>query len=275
MGFFRPRELTEALAFLAEAPATVLAGGTDVFPALGDSPAPGRVLDLTAVAALKGISRERAGWRFGAAVTWAEILRAGLPPAFDALKQAARQVGSVQIQATGTLAGNLCNASPAADGVPVLLALDAAVELASAAGRRTLPLADFVTGPRRTALAPGEIVTALHVPDLGGEVRSGFEKLGARAYLVISIVSLAVVLRFEAGHVAEARLAVGAASPVPTRLPALEAALTGRPRTAMASAVETAQFAPLQPIDDVRATAAYRRAAVMALARRMLERCAT
>lgn len=271
MGYVRPRELTEALAFLAEAPATVLAGGTDVFPALGDRPAPGRVLDLTAIAALKGIAQDGGNWRFGAAVTWAEVLRADLPPQFDALKQAARQVGSVQIQTTGTLAGNLCNASPAADGVPVLLALDASVELASTAGTRTLPLAGFIAGPRRTALAPGEIVTAIRVPVLGGEVWSGFGKLGARAYLVISIVSLAGVIRFEADRVVAARLAVGACSPVPVRLPELEAALSGRHRASLVQAVEAAHFAALQPIDDVRATAAYRREAVMALARRMLD----
>ena len=130
MSYFRPDDLEAALGYLAEGPAQVLAGGTDVYPALGDRPAPERVLDLTRVAALKGILRDGPTWRIGAGVTWADVLRAGLPPMFDGLKVAARQVGSVQIQTTATLAGNICNASPAADGVPVLLTLDASVEIA-------------------------------------------------------------------------------------------------------------------------------------------------
>lgn len=273
MGYVRPRELSEALAFLAEGPATLLAGGTDVFPALGDRPAPERVLDLTAVAALRGITRTGGRWRIGAGVTWAEMSRADLPPMFDGLKLAGRQIGSVQIQTTATLAGNLCNASPAADGVPVLLSLDAAVEIAAPSGRREVPLARFVTGPRQTLLAPGEIVTAILVPTVEGRVWSGFEKLGARAYLVISIASVAALVRADGGRVAEARLAVGACSPVPLRLAALEAALVGRPLAGLSACVRPDHFAGLAPIDDVRATAAYRRDAVATLVRRMLDGC--
>lgn len=273
MTVFRPRDLSDALGFLAEAPAVVLAGGTDVFPTLGDRPAPPRILDVTAVSDLKGIAADGALWRIGAGVTWAEFVRADLPRQFDGLKAAGRQVGSVQVQTTGTLAGNICNASPAADGVPVFLALNASVELASLAGRRVVALADFVTGVRRTDLRPGEIVTAILVPETGGDVRSGFEKLGARAYLVISIASLAAVLRFDAGAVAAARIAVGACSPVPQRLPALERALVGVPEGALGAVVRTDHFEGLTPIDDVRASAAYRRDAVATLARRMLDKC--
>lgn len=272
MTVYRPERLEDALGYLAEAPALVLAGGTDVFPALGDRPAPPRVLDLTAVSDLRGITRKADHWRIGAGVTWAEIVAADLPPAFDALKIAGRQVGSVQIQTTATLAGNICNASPAADGVPVLLALEASVELASASGRRVVALADFVTGVRKTALGPGEMVTAILVPGLDGDVRSDFAKLGARAYLVISIASLAGVLRFEGGYVAEARLAVGACSPVPLRLAALERDLVGAPGGRLSTLVRAAHVDTLAPIDDVRATAAYRREAAALLTRRMLDR---
>ncbi|MCU9847026.1 FAD binding domain-containing protein [Defluviimonas sp. WL0024] len=271
MTVFRPERLDAALGFLAEAPATLLAGGTDVFPALGDRPAPARVLDLTALADLKGITREGDHWRIGAGATWAELCRADLPPLFDGLKAAGRQVGSVQIQTTGTIAGNICNASPAADGVPVLLTLDASVELASAAGRRVVPLAAFVTGNRRTARAPDEIVTAILVPQIDGAVRSDFAKLGSRAYLVISIVSLAAVLRVEGDSVAEARIAVGACSAVPLRLAALERDLVGRRVGALGAVVRPEQFAALVPIDDVRGSAAYRRDAVCTLAVRMLD----
>jgi CO/xanthine dehydrogenase FAD-binding subunit len=272
---YRPERLEDALGFLAEAPAVVLAGGTDVFPALGDRPAPGRVLDVTAISGLKGIARDNGRWRIGAGVTWAEVIRAELPPIFDGLKIAGRQVGSVQIQNTATLAGNICNASPAADGMPVLLTLDAAVELASATGRREVALADFVTGVRKTDLRAGEVVTALLLPDVADDVRTGFEKLGSRAYLVISIVSLAGLVRFDDGRVVEARLAAGAASPVPMRLTALERDLVGLGPDEMAGAVRRDHFAGLSPIDDVRAGADYRRDACHTLAIRLLDACRT
>ncbi len=269
MTVFRPRELDEALAFLFEAPAAMIAGGTDVFPALGARPAPARVMDLTAISALRGIARDGTHWHIGAGTTWTDIVRADLPPLFDALKEAGRQVGSVQIQNTGTVAGNICNASPAADGVPVLIAMEAEVELASAFGQRRMPLAEFITGPRKTELRAGEIVTGLRLPDRDGAV-SRFEKLGSRAYLVISIVSAAVVLWTEGRIVSGARVAVGAASPVPMRLPEAEAALKGRALSDLPGALLAQHLSPLTPIDDVRATAGYRREAALVLIRRAL-----
>jgi len=270
VSLYRPQALDQALAFLAAGPAAVVAGGTDVFPALGLRPAPARVLDLTAVEGLRGVTRAGDGWRIGAATTWTDVVRADLPPLFDALKQAARQVGSVQIQNTGTVAGNLCNASPAADGVPVLIAMEAEVELASVRGTRRMPLSGFITGPRKTDLRAGEIVTALCLPHRDG-ARSAFGKLGSRTYLVISIVSAAVILWTEGRIVTGARVAVGAASPVPMRLPDVEAALVGRALSDLPGAVLADHLAALTPIDDVRATAAYRREAALVMIRRALE----
>lgn len=269
MTVLRPTNLDEALAELAAAPAALIAGGTDMFPALGDRQAPSRVMDLGAIDGLRGISRNGADWRIGAGTTWTDIVRADLPPLFDALKQAARQVGSVQIQNTGTVAGNICNASPAADGVPVLIAMEAEVELASANGTRRMPLADFIKGPRKTDLRAGEIVTALFLPDRQYAV-SRFEKLGSRSYLVISIVSAAVILWAEGRIVTGARVAVGAASPVPMRLPEAEAALKGRALSDLAGAVLPHHLSALTPIDDVRATGDYRREAALVLIRRAL-----
>src|SRR5437867_6861501 len=181
--YFRPDGLSEALAALRR-PHTVLAGGTDFYPSRVGRAIDEDVLDITAIGALRGISACAAGWRLGATTTWSELLAADLPPLFDGLKQAAREVGGRQIQNAGTLAGNLCNASPADDGVPPLLALDAEVELASPAGTRRLPLASFLTGNRCTALEPGELMVAIHVPRPAHEARSAFLKLGARCYLV-------------------------------------------------------------------------------------------
>ena len=252
--YLRPANLADALAALT-APATVLAGGTDLYAAHVDRPLPARLVDLTAIAGLRGITSDAGGVRFGAATTWSDIAAADLPPAFDALRQAARQIGSVQVQNRATLAGNLCNASPAADGVPPLLALDAMVDLAAATGTRRLPLADFITGYRRTALAPGEIVTAIVVPATAG--RSVFEKLGARRYLVISIVSVAaLIVRDATGRVARAGVAVGSASAVARRLPAFEQALAGLAAgVAPSTLLRDEHLDGLAPIDDVRASA--------------------
>src|SRR5438445_641259 len=142
----RPATLDEATRLLAAGSWQVLAGGTDLYPAHVGRPLERPLLDIGAIEALRGIGRRPSGWTIGAATTWTEVLRADLPPLFDALKQAAREVGGVQIQNTGTVAGNLCNASPAADGTPVLMALDAQVVLRGAGGERRVPAVDFVLG---------------------------------------------------------------------------------------------------------------------------------
>ena len=268
--YLRPTSLNEALQALAR-PWTVLAGGTDFYPARVGRAIDDNVLDITAIAALRGIVAGPDGWRLGATTTWSELIEAELPPLFDGLKQAAREVGGRQIQNVGTLAGNLCNASPAADGVPPLLALDAEVELAGRAGVRRLAVSAFITGNRRTVLAPGELLVALHVPKPGRLARSAFLKLGARRYLVISIAMAAATLEIEADRIVSARIAVGACSAVAQRLPALEAALAGAPLDRrLADRVEAAQLAPLSPIDDVRGSAGYRSDAVVTLLRRLL-----
>lgn len=252
-------------------PHTVLAGGTDFYPARVGRRIEEDVLDIGAIPVLRGISSVSSGWRLGATTTWSELLEADLPPLFDGLKQAAREVGGRQIQNAGTLAGNLCNASPAADGVPCLLALDADIEIASRAATRRLPLDQFITGVRRTALAPGELVVAIHVPKPAREARSAFLKLGARRYLVISIAMAAATLEVADGCIAAARIAVGACSAVAQRLPALEAAIAGAPVDGhLADRVDRAHLAPLTPIDDVRGSAGYRSEAALVLLRRLL-----
>jgi CO/xanthine dehydrogenase FAD-binding subunit len=268
--YLRPYGLSEALAALRR-PHVVLAGGTDFYPARVGRAIDEDVLDITAIASLRGISAGAQGWRLGATTTWSELLDTRLPQLFDGLKQAAREVGGRQIQNAGTLAGNLCNASPAADGVPPLLALDAEVELAGPAGARRLPLASFITGNRRTALAPGELMVAIHVRKPARQARSGFLKLGARRYLVISIAMAAATLEIDGGRIAAARIAVGACSAVAQRLPRLEAALLGAPvDQRLGNLVDETQLAPLAPLDDVRGRAAYRRDAVVTLLRRLL-----
>jgi CO/xanthine dehydrogenase FAD-binding subunit len=272
MFYDRPETLEGALAVLARGPRTVLAGGTDLYPATEGPELAGDVLDITGIPGLAGIAAGAEGLRIGACTRWAEVRDAALPPACDALRAAAAEVGGAQIQEAGTVGGNLCNASPAADGVPPLLALDAEVELAGPAGWRRLPLAGFLTGPRATARRPDEILAAVRIPAAALAGRSAFLKLGARRYLVISIAMVAVRLAVAEGRVAAAALAVGACGPAATRLPELEARLVGAPASpALAQRIDPAALAAaLRPIDDVRASAAYRTGAAAELLRRAL-----
>jgi CO/xanthine dehydrogenase FAD-binding subunit len=258
--YAKPHSLEEALTLLTEGPWRLLAGGTDFYPALGAKPLRENVLDVNALSELRGISDDDAHIVIGARTTWTAIAHADLPLAFDALKAAARAVGSVQIQNVGTVAGNLCNASPAADGVPALMVLDAEIELRSAGAMRRLPLEKFILGNRKTAIAPGEMVTAIRIPKDSARGGSAFVKLGARRYLVISIAMAAARLAIGADRrIEQAAIAVGSCSAVAQRLPALEAALVGRQADASLGWVVAAEhLASLTPIDDVRGSREYR-----------------
>lgn len=287
--FLRPTALADALLALADAKLaassveierlTVLAGGTDFYPAQTARTAwlqatPRNILDISGIEALKGIRETETGIEFGALTTWAEIRDAALPAAFDGLKHAAREVGGQQVQNRGTIAGNLCNASPAADGVPPLLTLDASVEIASSRGQRSIPIAQFITGNRKTILATDELVTGVRVPKPDPGMRSTFLKLGARAYLVISIVSVAAVVHVgDDGCIVRSRIAVGACSAVPQRLTQLEHDLKGTPAADAMRVVAAKHMAALQPIDDVRGSADYRRRAALVVTRRALMQC--
>lgn len=266
--YFRPRQLHQAVGLATQSGITIASGCTDLFPATQSQILAGPVLDVTRIDGMRGITKNSTGWRIGGATTWSDILRANLLPAFDGLKQAAREVGSVQIQNAGTIAGNLCNASPAADGVPPLLILNASVELASAKGTRQVHLQDFLTGPRQTALLTGEILSAVIIPSAEGQ--SAFLKLGARRYMVISIAMIAMRLCATDGKVTEAAIAVGACSAVARRLAAQEQAMIGAPLSGLADRVDPALIEPnLAPITDIRADAAYRSGCATELVRRV------
>ncbi len=271
--YLAPTRTAEAFAFLREARAGIIAGCTDHFPRKrpGDDR---NLLDITRLEGFRGIAASKDGWRIGAATTWTDVIRTPLPPAFDALKEAAREVGSVQIQNRGTVAGNICNASPAADGVPPLLILGAEVEILSEAGTRTEPLEEFITGPGKINLGPEEIVSAVLVPRAPGAGRSAFLKLGARTHLVISIVMVAACAEVRDGRTAAVALAAGSCSPTARRLPALESRLTGLEPNEIRSIDFAAHGAlgPLAPISDARASADYRLDAVAELCRRAVLR---
>lgn len=273
IAYHKATSLQDALEVLAREPARkILAGGTDVYPAKATRAGWGHmshpdVIDIWGLDELRGIERCGETWRIGALATWSKLIAAPLPAAFDGLKLAAREVGSVQVQNRGTIAGNICNASPAADGMPPLLCLDAQVEVVSLTGKRLVPLSAFVDGYRHTVLQPGELVTAIEVRHGGGQ--GDFLKLGARRYLVISIAMAASVIDLSAeGTIRTARVAVGSCSAVAQRLERLETSLIGkRPDPAL---VTPLHLDHLTPLDDVRASATYRHAAALALVKDLL-----
>jgi xanthine dehydrogenase small subunit len=274
--YFRPGTLDEALQICADRQVTILAGGTDIYPAKaarvgwGDMRHPD-VLDISAINGLGGISEEEGKLRFGALTTWTDLKRATLPPAFAGYQAAAHDIGGAQVQNRGTLVGNICTASPAGDGIPCLLTLDAEVELTSLSGRRIVQISDFVSGYRKTVRRSDEIVTALLLPRPDAGARGRFLKLGARRYLVISIVMAAAVLTAdEDGIITDARVAVGACAPVATRLVVLERSLIGARFSGAADIVAPEHLSALKPINDIRASGGFRQAAALDLVRDLL-----
>lgn len=269
--YARPKTLDEALALLDEGAWRVVAGATDFYPALGSKPLQEDILDINGLAELRGLRENPGHIVIGARTSWTDIHDTELPPAFAALQQAAREIGAIQIQNVATVAGNLCNASPAADGVPPLMTLDAEVELQSSSGSRALPLHAFILGNRRTARLRNELVTAVRIPKAATAGRSAFVKLGARRYLVISIAMAAARLALDGnGRIAQAAIAVGACSAVAQRLRKLEAALVDQPAGAVTEIAASISFEELAPIDDVRGSAGYRREAAREIVIRAL-----
>ncbi|MCH9672552.1 MAG: FAD binding domain-containing protein [Gammaproteobacteria bacterium] len=275
--YIQPQRLADALAALRHTPHTVLAGGTDLLPAdahaagWGAHSDPLPVLDISAIDELKTLRRTHERVEIGASVTWTEAIASDLPAWFDCVRMAGREVGGKQIQNRATLAGNICNASPAADGVPTLLALDASVRLRSSHAERELPLADFVLANRRTAIATDELLTAIVIPIPPDNAKSTFLKLGARRYLVISIAMVAVCVSVHDSRIADIRISVGACSEVAVRLAELEARLIGMPLASAAKDIRATDFSPLNAIDDIRATATYREHAAGVLVARALD----
>jgi CO/xanthine dehydrogenase FAD-binding subunit len=278
-----PDRLDDALAALDSDPAlTVLAGGTDLMVELNyGRRRPLDVLSLRRLAGLRDwhVERTAAGGDevvLGAAVTYTMLLGDELATLLPALAQAARTVGSPQIRNTGTIGGNLVTGSPAGDTLPVLVALEATVELASARqGGRRLPVSEFLTGPKRTARRPDELLVAVRVPAARG--RSEFLKIGVRNAMVIAVANCALVVDRERRAL---RCALGSVGPVPIRDEGAELWATTRldwdghaaPHPSVVEGFGRRMAAAARPIDDHRATAAYRRHAVGVMARRALER---
>jgi CO/xanthine dehydrogenase FAD-binding subunit len=267
-----PATLRDALALLAGGNGwRPIAGGTDLLVQITGElgPPPERVLDIWSLDELRGISVDDGTLTLGALTTYTEIRRSGVcQELLPALVQCAATIGAAQIQNRGTIGGNIVNASPAGDTLPILLATDAEIVLGSATGRRSVPARDFWTGYRQTARREDELVLAVRIPlPAGRQVR--FRKVGTRRAQAISKVVMALAWREDGGVWRDVRLALGSVAATPIRAIETERVLEGAaPRQSTADHAVATLSAEIKPIDDVRSTAAYR----LAVAGRVLHR---
>jgi CO/xanthine dehydrogenase FAD-binding subunit len=275
MDVLLPTTLDEVVAARSEHPhAVLLAGGTDLMVAINaGSTSPSSVVALRAVDALGRWGRDGDELVVGAGITYGRLLGSELATLAPGLAEACRTVGSPQIRNAGTLGGNLGTASPAGDALPVLVALGAVVELAGPDGRRSLPVTEFVIGPKRTALGPAEVITAVRMPVASGPQQ--YRKVGVRNAMVIAVASVALVV-----DTVGRRVGVGLGSVGPVPLPAPEATVFAGEAVdwgtgTLSDPSAARRFGELvaaaaSPIDDHRSSAAYRRHAVAVLAERCL-----
>ena len=257
--YLRPTDDAHAIALrAAHRDYLVLAGGTDLLVAAHHKPVPVGVLDIAGRFA--GITLDATGARIGAGTTWRAIATSlELAATWPILPAAAREVGALQIQSRGTIGGNLATSSPVGDGLPVLLALDATIHLASVRGARAVPYREFCTGYRTTALGPDELITAITLAPPAPGTYLGWRKVGTRAAQSISKVMAACAITVEDGVISAARFGVGAVADRPLRATTAEAAAVDQPaNAATGAAVAAALRTAITPIDDVRSTARYR-----------------
>ena len=275
MDILTPRTLDEALALKAERPDAVpIQGGTDLMVALNfDRARPEAILNLNEVGELRGWSRVNGTLRLGAGLTYAEAMVGELAELLPALAEASRTVGSPQIRNRGTIGGNLGSSSPAGDALPPLYASGAEVEVASTRGTRSVPIEDFITGPKRNTLAPDELIAAFRVAPATGAQQ--FSKIGTRNAMVIAVCSFALALDEEERAVGTC---LGSAAPTPRRAREAEAFIQAHLDWDARTPIEPealARFGELvadaaSPIDDQRGSATYRRHALAVMARRTL-----
>lgn len=268
-----PATLSEAHALMAAGGYTPLAGGTDLMVQLeaGLTEPPAAVLDLSRLDELRGVSTDGYDVLIGALTTYTELRHSPVIGArLPALAEAAATIGAAQIQNRGTIGGNVCNASPAGDSLPVLLAVDAEFDLGSVGGERSVPAREFWTGYRQIALREDELLVRIRFP-VDRSRRTRFRKVGTRAAQAISKVVVALSYRLDEGTWRDVRVALGSVAPTTIRATATEAVLEGsRPSASVADAASAALAEEIAPIDDVRSTADYRRSVSARVLHRLL-----
>ena len=278
MKYQAPASLDDAIALITDESGVVrmLAGGTDVLVQMhSDIVEPDLLVDIKNIAELREISLDGGSWRFGAAATGKELMdHAAFNAAWPGIMDGVRLIGSIQIRGRATVGGNLCNASPAADSVPPLIAARATAVVAGPAGRRRIPIEDVATGPGRTSLAPGEIVVCFELPERPPNSGDAYLRFTPRTEMDIAVVGAAVNLTLDGdGICTDARVALGAVAPRALLVEDAAAALIGTPvdETAMENLAAAASGA-CDPIDDKRGTIEYRTEVAGVLARRAAAR---
>jgi carbon-monoxide dehydrogenase medium subunit len=279
-GFIAAKTAAQAVALLAEhgAAARVVAGGTDLLADLKSAAeVPGVLVDISRIEELRGIALTANGLRLGALATHAEIMDSPvIQKMFPALAEAAHSIGAVQTRNLGTLGGNLVTCVPSMDSGPALLALDARVAVLGRAGRREMPLAQLFAGPRKSSLAPDELLVEIVIGKENLGKPSAFQKIGLRKGQALALVNAAVSFWIDRDRFVAPRIALGAVAPTVIRAPAAEAFLAGR--AVSADAMEEAgriAATEAKPISDFRASAGYRRHLVAVLVKRALETART
>ncbi len=262
-GYVRPRSLAHALELRAKYPAAsgwlVLAGGTDALVSASHRPEPAGILDLWRLPELGGVTIDAAYVTLGAGATWLEVQRAEpVLRHLPILAEAAREIGALQIQARGTVGGNIATSSPVGDSLPVLLALEAQLELASVRGARWVPYREFCTGYRKTVLAADELITSVRVPLPAAGALQRWRKVGTRRAQSISKVMGAAVILVEDDVITRATVALSAVAERPIRIDAVEAAVVGVPWARAAEVARAAMAGAISPISDLRSSREYR-----------------
>lgn len=260
MNYFQPNDLNSALDVLKNnSDLTIAAGCTDLFPITNNMSLDKNILDITNIKSIKGFQFNGKETKIGSATTWTDIINENLPNCYDMLKACAKEVGSIQIQNLGTIGGNICNASPAADSIPCLLALDAKLELSSANNQRIIPIDEFILGSRKTKLEQGEILTSIIIPKEKENGSSSFRKIGARKYLVISISMVACRILISNNIIEDISISVGSCSEVAKRIFSIERQLIKKDiNEDIFNQVDFSQLNEISPITDIRSTHVYR-----------------
>lgn len=262
--YYNPKSMQALVDTLQALPNyVILAGGTDLLVKMKEKllrPMPQAVVDINGIEALREIREEGKSIKIGALVSHSELTKVPLiNEKAIALAEAAAQVGSPQIRNRGTVGGNICNASPAADTVPALLALGARVKVSYQNGFLEMPLAEVFQGPGKTCLQPGQFISSIKVHSLQADEGAAFLKFGKRKALAIAMINCAVWLRLAGDAIRDVRIALGSVAPTPVRLYELEKWLQGRPASSEVfteAGIKAAQW--IRPIDDIRCTAGYR-----------------
>jgi carbon-monoxide dehydrogenase medium subunit len=274
--YYSPESLDEALSLLAELEnATPVIGGTDLMIAMRNGVSvPSNVVDLNEIPELNYVKEEEGIIRIGATATHSQVANSPLVAGIHSLVDSVSRIGSPQIRNRGTITGNICNASPAADSAPPLLVHMAEVKIQNLDGKRTIPIADLFAGPKINSLEPGELLTEIRIPVPPAGSASSFKRIGRRKAFTLSVVSAAAYIQMEEETCTDAKMAFGSVAVTPIRVPEAESLLTGsKLDEETINAASKAVYEAVKPITDVRGTAEYRKDMCPVLMRRAIDQC--